>query len=102
MLGGILQLALSIFIAYFFFRDGDAVIGRMHAAIDRIAGERGHRLALLASVTVRGVVIGILGTALAQGVLMAVGLWMILIGLGISSLALVGWVFEYYRGEHAH
>jgi Cytochrome c oxidase subunit IV len=33
---------------------------------------------------------------------MAVGVWMILIGLGISSVALVGWVFEYYRGEHAH
>jgi hypothetical protein len=33
---------------------------------------------------------------------MAVGIWMFLIGLGLSSLALVGWVFEYYRGEHAH
>jgi hypothetical protein len=33
---------------------------------------------------------------------MAVGLWMFLMGLGISAVALVGWVFEYYRGEHAH
>jgi predicted PurR-regulated permease PerM len=88
VLGGILQLALSIFIAFFFFRDGDAIIGRMHTAIDRIAGDRGHRLALIASVTVRGVVIGILGTALAQGVLMGVGLWM----AGIQAAPLLGLV----------
>ena len=86
VLSGILQLALSIFIAYFFFRDGDAVIGRAHAAIERIAGERGHRLALIATLTVRGVVIGILGTALAQGVLMAIGLWM----AGIKAAPLLG------------
>jgi predicted PurR-regulated permease PerM len=88
VLGGILQLALSIFIAFFFFRDGDAIIDRVHAAIDRIAGERGHRLAVIASVTVRGVVIGILGTALAQGVLMAIGLWM----TGVKAAPLLGLV----------
>jgi predicted PurR-regulated permease PerM len=88
VLSGILQLALSIFIAYFFFRDGDAVIGRAHAAIDRIAGERGHRLAQIATLTVRGVVIGILGTALAQGVLMAIGLWI----AGIKAAPLLGLV----------
>lgn len=88
VLGGILQLALSIFIAFFFFRDGDAIITRGRAAIERLAGERGHRLALVATVTVRGVVIGILGTALAQGVLMAVGLWM----AGIKSAPLLGLV----------
>ena len=86
LLGGILQLALSIFIAFFFLRDGDAVIGRAHSAIDRIAGERGHRLALIATLTVRGVVIGILGTALAQGVLMAIGLWI----AGIKAAPLLG------------
>ena len=32
VLGGILQLALSVFIAFFFFRDGDALIERAHAA----------------------------------------------------------------------
>ena len=88
VLSGILQLTLSIFIAYFFFRDGDAVIGRAHAAIDRIAGERGHRLALIATLTVRGVVIGILGTALVQGVLMAIGLWM----AGVKAAPLLGLV----------
>jgi predicted PurR-regulated permease PerM len=88
VLSGIVQLTLSIFIAYFFFRDGDKIIARTQAAIDRIAGERGHRLAVIAMLTVRGVVIGILGTALAQGVLMAIGLWM----AGIKAAPLLGLV----------
>ncbi len=28
--------------------------------------------------------------------------WMMVIGLGATSIATAGWVFEYYRGEHAH
>jgi Cytochrome c oxidase subunit IV len=28
--------------------------------------------------------------------------WLLIIGLGLGALALSGWVFEYYRGEHAH
>jgi hypothetical protein len=28
--------------------------------------------------------------------------WMVIIGFGVGALALSGWVFEYYRGEHAH
>ena len=32
----------------------------------------------------------------------AVGWWLSAIGLGIGTLALIGWVFEFYRGEHAH
>ncbi len=30
------------------------------------------------------------------------GWWLFLIGVGLGSIALSGWVFEYYRGEHAH
>jgi hypothetical protein len=33
---------------------------------------------------------------------MAVGPWLLLIGLGVAAFGLVGWVFEFYRGEHAH
>jgi hypothetical protein len=28
--------------------------------------------------------------------------WMVIIGFGLGALALSGWIFEYYRGEHAH
>jgi len=86
ILNGILQLALSIFIAFFFLRDGDAIVGRLHAAVTRIAGEHGLRLASVAVVTLRGVVLGILGTALAQGVLMAIGLAL----AGVKAAPLLG------------
>lgn len=32
----------------------------------------------------------------------AVGWWLFLIGLGSTGLATLLWVFEFYRGEHAH
>ena len=28
--------------------------------------------------------------------------WLFIIGGVLGSLALVGWIYEYYRGEHAH
>jgi hypothetical protein len=28
--------------------------------------------------------------------------WLLIIGIGLGTLALTGWVFEFYRGEHAH
>jgi hypothetical protein len=28
--------------------------------------------------------------------------WLFIIGAGIGTVALAGWVFEYYMGEHAH
>ena len=28
--------------------------------------------------------------------------WLMAIGVGLTSIAASGWVFEYYRGEHAH
>lgn len=71
---GLLQLALSILITFFLLRDGLAVAERLNASIGRIAGERGQHLLQLAGDTVRGVVYGILGTALVQAVMAGVGL----------------------------
>jgi predicted PurR-regulated permease PerM len=88
VLGGLLQLALSVFIAFFFFRDGEAIIERARGALERLAGERGQRLSAVATLTVRGVVVGILGTALAQGVLVAIGLLLV----GIKAAPLLGLV----------
>jgi hypothetical protein len=28
--------------------------------------------------------------------------WLVILGFGLGALALGGWIFEYYRGEHAH
>jgi predicted PurR-regulated permease PerM len=70
---GVIELALSVFITFFLFRDGVAVGQRLTAAIDRIGGERGGHLLTVAGKTVRGVVYGILGTALAQAVVAGIG-----------------------------
>jgi predicted PurR-regulated permease PerM len=71
--GGLVQLALSTFIAFFFFRDGVKVAERLSAAVVHIGGDRGTHLLNLAGNTVRGVVYGILGTALVQAVMAGVG-----------------------------
>jgi hypothetical protein len=43
------------------------------------------------------------GMTLAVCVLGVVfGWWLFTIGVGLGALALSGWVFEYYHGEHAH
>lgn len=45
----------------------------------------------------------VLGAAAATSFLgVAVGWWILFIGAGIGIVALVGWVFEYSRGDHAH
>ncbi|MCC9145475.1 MULTISPECIES: cytochrome c oxidase subunit 4 [unclassified Arthrobacter] len=45
----------------------------------------------------------LLGASAAIGFLgMAVGWWILYIGAGLAVVALVGWVFEYSRGNHAH
>jgi predicted PurR-regulated permease PerM len=75
MLGtGLFQLALSILVAFFLLRNGPAVAENLNASVARIAGDRGKHLLTLAGDTVRGVVYGILGTALVQAVMAAVGL----------------------------
>src|SRR4029079_13805182 len=86
VLGAVLQLALSIFIAWFIFRDGHAIAERLRVAGERIAGNRGTHLASVATATVRGVVVGILGTALVQGVVAAIGFWI----AGIQAAPLLG------------
>ena len=83
---GLLQLTLSVLIAFFFFRDGDAIVARLRGAVSRIAPDRGLHMLQVALATTRAVVYGILGTALAQGVLMAVGLWI----AGFKAAPLLG------------
>jgi len=75
MLGqGILELSLSIFLAFFFFRDGAKLGDRALAIAQRLAGDRGdYLLRDVAGGTIRGVVYGILATAMSQGLLAGIG-----------------------------
>jgi predicted PurR-regulated permease PerM len=74
MLGrGVAEIALSMLIAFFLFRDGVSLAERLNSAVSRIGGDKGVRLLTVAGKTIRGVVYGILGTALAQAVLAGFG-----------------------------
>jgi predicted PurR-regulated permease PerM len=97
---GIFQIALSLLIAFFFYRDGHAAAAQLHAALHRIAGERGDRLLQLAGATIRAVVYGVLGTALLQGVVGAIGF--AIAGVpGAVSLGFVTFVLSFLPGGPA-
>ncbi|MFM1770017.1 MAG: hypothetical protein RJA22_2546 [Verrucomicrobiota bacterium] len=70
---GLAQLTLSILITFFFLLHGAEVGHQLTAALARIAGTRGQHLLGVAGHTVRGVVHGILGTAMAQALMAAIG-----------------------------
>ena len=45
----------------------------------------------------------VLGLSCATGFLgLAVGFWIVYIAAGMAVVALIGWVYEYSRGDHAH
>jgi predicted PurR-regulated permease PerM len=84
---GVLELALSMFLAFFFFRDGAKLGDRALAVAHRLAGDRGdHLLREVAGGTIRGVVYGILGTAMAQGLVAWVGFTI----AGVPAAVLLG------------
>jgi predicted PurR-regulated permease PerM len=74
--GGVLELTLSVFAAFFFYRDGAAGEQLLRTGLFRLVGDQGKRLIAVATGTLKGVVYGIIGTALAQAILLAFGLWL--------------------------
>jgi predicted PurR-regulated permease PerM len=73
---GVLLFVLALFIAFFFYLYGDPIAVRLRMILHRIAGARADRLITVTGATVRGVVYGILLTAIVQGFLTAFGLWL--------------------------
>jgi predicted PurR-regulated permease PerM len=70
---GVLQLSLATFIGFFFYRDGAALIEAARSALNRVAGDLAPGLFLTVGGTINGVVYGIIGTAIAQGVVAVIG-----------------------------
>ncbi len=73
---GTLQLVLSLFIAYFFYRDGSEGAKRLSAMAVRLWGDRALHLINVAAATMKGVIYGIIGTGIVQAILTAFGLWL--------------------------
>jgi len=70
---GVSQVLISAFLAFFLLRDASVLADRLNVAVDRLTGGRGYRLLKVAGDTVRGVVFGILGTAIVQAFVAGIG-----------------------------
>lgn len=92
---GVLDIALSVFLAFFFFLYGEALAVRLLVALEHLAGGRAAHLLRIARGTVAGVIYGVLGTALAQGILAAIGFAIagvpaaVLLGVGTFFVSVV-------------
>jgi len=76
MMGGFLQLLLVAFVAFFFYRDGRRLAKGVVLIVRRLGGELGEEMLTLSSNTVKGVMLGIFGTALAQATVALFGFWL--------------------------
>ncbi len=84
---GLVQVLIAIFVAFFFYRDGERVRLLLLEGMARLAGpEHGGALVATAQNAVRGVVYGLLGTAFAQGAVAVLGFWI----AGVPGAFLLG------------
>jgi predicted PurR-regulated permease PerM len=89
---GVIDIALSVFLAFFLFLHGESLARRLRVALSRLAGTRAGYLIEITQGTVNGVIYGILGTALAQGVLAAIGFLI----AGVPAAMLLGVVTFFF------
>jgi predicted PurR-regulated permease PerM len=67
---------IAIFVAYFFYREGDRIRRLVMEGVVRLAGaEKGVILITTAQAAVKGVVYGLIGTAIVQGAVAFLGFW---------------------------
>lgn len=85
---GIIQMIFSVLVTFFFYTGGNEIAAMLSAGVRRIAGAKSAHLLDLAGKTIKGVVYGILGTALAQGVLAGFGFWI----SGVPAAGILGLV----------
>ena len=76
VMGGFLQLLLVVFVAFFFYRDGVRLTRGVVLVVRRLGGELGEEMLSLSCNTVKGVMLGIFGTALAQSTVALFGFWL--------------------------
>ncbi|RFP22882.1 AI-2E family transporter [Duganella sp. BJB488] len=82
---GVAQVSLAVFVSFFLYRDGETLLAALATGLDKLIGEQGAAVADTVSRTVRGVMYGLLGTALAQAGVAAVGFLI----AGVPAVALL-------------
>lgn len=75
VLSGVAEVVIAILLAFFLYRDGPKIAARSLAILRRLAGDRADPLWELTGNVTKGVVYGLLGTAIVQGFMTAFGLW---------------------------
>ena len=70
---GVMEMSLAAFVSFFFYRDGTALVKFLNVAMDRVIGIHAENVLGIINNTVHSVVYGLLGTALAQGVVATIG-----------------------------
>lgn len=70
---GVLEMTLAAFIAFFFYRDGEALLKSLGETTELLAGVQAENILAIVKGTVHGVMVGLLGTALAQGFIAGIG-----------------------------
>lgn len=70
---GLLQLALVLFVIFFLYRDGTKVSHALYVGARKLGGELGEEVLEKTRGTVVGVMLGIVGTAAAQGTVAMIG-----------------------------
>ncbi|WPB83998.1 AI-2E family transporter [Sediminicoccus rosea] len=75
LLSGVAEMLIAILLAFFIYKDGPALAKGAYGLLERLAGVRAPHLWELTGNVTRGVVYGMLGTAVAQGFMTFFGLW---------------------------
>jgi len=70
---GVMEMSLAAFVSFFFYRNGAALVRFLNAAMDRVAGTHVENVLGIINNTVQSVMYGLLGTALAQGIVATIG-----------------------------
>jgi len=91
-----LCLMIGVYLQYTGKRVGPRPEDRLDAEVHEGSGEQGH----FSPWSWWPLVLGLAAATSFLGV--AVGWWVFFIGAGLAVIALVGWVYEYSRGDHAH
>jgi predicted PurR-regulated permease PerM len=88
-------MSLAAFVSFFFYRDGVALVRFLNVAMDRVVGTHVENVLGIVRNTIRSVMYGLLGTALAQGIVATIGFAIagvpavLLLGVFTSILSLI-------------
>ncbi len=83
---GLLQLVLALFVMFFLYRDGEKLANALYIGARKLGGELGEHMLDKARGTVLGVMLGIVGTAAAQGTVAMLGFLI----AGVPAAVLLG------------